>query len=152
MGEPNVINFGGVISEKVRESIEDMDVMTVLQKMVATTPEDEESETIREKLQGVLQQFNEMSDEDKVTFTKQIKDGLANKIAMKMREPGAIKLDGLEDAIKEAVVFQLFLVGVVVAILVLLFVFFGYKLYKSIKDKELKKEEKKKAKQMKKKK
>ncbi|KAL0809755.1 hypothetical protein ABMA28_011256 [Loxostege sticticalis] len=152
MAQPEVLNFGAAVSEKIRESIENMDVLTVLQKMVATSPEDEESEEIREKLKGVLEKYYEMSEEDQAAFADQIKNGLANKLAMKLSDPGALKLDGLEDAIKEAVVYQLFLVGVVAAILILLFVFFGYKLYKSIKEKEKKKEEKKKLKQMKKKK
>ncbi|CAG9794466.1 unnamed protein product [Diatraea saccharalis] len=149
---PPTMSVGGVIKEKIVESIKNMDVLTVLQKMVATTPEDEESEEIREKLKGVLDKYNQMSEEDQQTFMKQIKEGLATKLSMKLDDPNVLNTDALEVAIKEAVVNQLIIVGVIVFIFIALLVFFGYKLYKSIKEKEKKREEKKKAKQMKKKK
>ncbi|XP_053621410.1 uncharacterized protein LOC128681495 [Plodia interpunctella] len=146
------VNFGAAVSQSLSKTIENMDLMSVLQKMVATTPEDEDSEEIRGKLKGVLEKFNSMNEDEKIAFTKQVKDGLVSKISAKLQDPNAINLGGLEDAIREAVVTKLIMVGVVALVIFLLVVFFGYKLYKSIKEKEKKKEEKKKAKQMKKKK
>ncbi|XP_052757090.1 uncharacterized protein LOC113515274 [Galleria mellonella] len=149
-GQP--INFGQVIGQKLTESIQSMDLLTVLQKMVAVSPEDEESEEVREKLKNILKRLDSMSDEEREVFTKQVKDGLASKLSMKLQDPNVFNTEGLEDAIKEAIVNKLILVGVGGLILIIVLVFFGYKLYKSIKDKEKKKEEKKKAKQLKKKK
>ncbi|RVE46524.1 hypothetical protein evm_008815 [Chilo suppressalis] len=146
------MSVGAAIKEKIIESIKNMDLLTVLQKMVATKPEDEDSEELREKLKGVLEKYNRMSEEDKATFESQIKEGLATKLSMKLNDPNVLNMDALEEAVKDAIVNQLILVGVVVFIFILLLVFFGYKLYKSIKDKEKRREEKKKAKQMKKKK
>ncbi|KAM3955377.1 uncharacterized protein ACR2FA_010138 [Aphomia sociella] len=146
------LNLGQAIGQKITESIANMDLLTVMQKMVATSPEDEESEEIREKLKGVLKQVESMSDEQREAFTKQVKDGLATKLSMKLQDPNAFNMEGLEQAIKEAVISKLIMVGIVAFVLIAILVFFGYKLYKSIKEKEKKKEEKKKAKQMKKKK
>ncbi|XP_013183524.1 uncharacterized protein LOC106129493 isoform X1 [Amyelois transitella] len=146
------INFGAAVMQSLAKTIENMDLPTVLKKMVATNPEDEDSEEIRDKLKGVLDRFNSMSDEEKVAFTKQVKDGLVSKISAKLQDPNAINFGGIEEAIREAVISKLIMAGVVAFVLFLLIVFFGYKLYKSIKEKEKKKEEKKKAKQMKKKK
>lgn len=150
VGDSDGLGLGAAIKEKLTESIQHMDLLNVLQKMVATTPEDEESEEIRDKLRGVLEQFKDMTDEDKAAFTKQIKDGLANKLIMKMKDSAVI--DNIEGAMREAIMSKLYLVAIGFFLLMMLIVFFGYKLYKSIKDKEKKREEKKKAKQMKKKK
>ncbi|KAG6445212.1 hypothetical protein O3G_MSEX003780 [Manduca sexta] len=115
------LNLGGVISEQLTESIKKMDLLTVLQKMVATTPEDEESEEIRDKLRGVLKQYEDMDPADKERFTNQIKEGLVQKLSMRLKEGAqSIKLDGLEDAIRDAVVYRLYLVGIGVFLFILL--------------------------------
>lgn len=108
---PSGMNLGGLISEKLTETIKNMDVMTVLQKMVATKPEDEESEEIRQKLQGVLAQFNSMSDDDKEAFTSKIKEGLANKISSRLQDPNSMDLSGIEEAIGTAIVNQIYIVA-----------------------------------------
>ncbi|PZC84794.1 hypothetical protein B5X24_HaOG203784 [Helicoverpa armigera] len=143
-------SLGTVISEKLTESIANMDLLNTLQKMVAVEPGDEESEVIRDKLRGVLAQFKDMTDEDKAEFAKKIKEGLASKLSMRLKNNEM--LAGVEDAIKEAVMTKLYMVAAAAFVILVLIVFFGYKLYKSIKEKEKKREEKKKAKQMKKKK
>lgn len=126
--KPSIINFAGAVNEQVMESIKNLDVATVLQRMVAQTPEDEESEEIREKLQGVMKKFYEMSEEEQEQFSQQIRQGLASKISARMSDPdNPLKFDGLEDAIRSAVVNQLILVGVVGAILLFVFgMFFFY--------------------------
>lgn len=125
--KPSIINFAGAVNEQVMESIKNLDVATVLQRMVAQTPEDEESEEIREKLQGVMKKFYEMSEEEQEQFSQQIRQGLASKISARMSDPdNPLKLDGLEDAIRSAVVNQLILVGVVGAILLFVFGMFFF--------------------------
>ncbi|XP_026316665.1 uncharacterized protein LOC113227838 [Hyposmocoma kahamanoa] len=149
---PNLgASIGDAIKQQLKQTVENVDIVGILQKIVATSPEDEESEEIREKLQGVLEKYNAMSDEDKVNFVSQMKGLLSSKVAMKLDQTD-LNLDELQNAIGEAVMYQLAFLAAGALILVLLFVFFGYKLYKSIKEKEHKREEKKKAKQMKKKK
>ncbi|CAK1593395.1 unnamed protein product [Parnassius mnemosyne] len=143
--------IGSAIKNKLADSIRNMDVLSIIQNIVATTPEDEESEEIREKLQGVLRQYNEMPENEKVQFANQLKEALATKLQRKLQDT-PINLTGLDEAISQAIMFKLYLVGAGVLLLIMVIVFFGYKLYKSIKDKEKKREEKKKAKQMKKKK
>ncbi|XP_026742311.1 uncharacterized protein LOC113504276 [Trichoplusia ni] len=144
------LNLGEVIGEKLRESIQHMDLLNTLQKMVAVTPEDEESEEIRDKLRGVLAQFRDLSDDDKAKFSAQIKEGLVQKLGDRLKDNAMMA--NVEDAIRGAVMTKLYMVAAGILLLILIFVFFGYKLYKSIKEKEKKREEKKKAKQMKKKK
>ncbi|CAD0206691.1 unnamed protein product [Chrysodeixis includens] len=144
------LNIGEAIGEKLKESIAHMDLLNTLQKMVAVTPEDEESVEIRDKLRGVLAQFRDLTDEDKEKFTKQIKEGLVQKLGDRLKDNAMMA--NVEDAIRSAVMTKLYMVAAGIILLILIFVFFGYKLYKSIKEKEKKREEKKKAKQMKKKK
>ncbi|XP_050358977.1 uncharacterized protein LOC126779148 [Nymphalis io] len=145
------MDLGSMIKDQVAQSIKNVDVLSMLQKMVASTPEDEESEDIRQKLQGILAQYNNLPENEKIQFVQQLKEVLANKLAMKLKD-SPIDLSGVEDAIKDAVVSQLYIVAAAIFVFVVILVFFGYKLYKSIKDKEKKREEKKKLKQMKKKK
>ncbi|CAB3241931.1 unnamed protein product [Arctia plantaginis] len=149
-GDGEGMGFGAAISEKLASTISNMDVVSTLQKMISTIPEDEESEDIRNRLKNAIEQFQLMSDEEKAEFTLKVKEGLMSKLQAKLEESGA--LNQLEDAIRGAVMSKLYMIAAGFILLVILLVFFGYKLYKSIKDKEKKKEEKKKAKQSKKKK
>ncbi|XP_075988283.1 uncharacterized protein LOC142984499 [Anticarsia gemmatalis] len=149
-GEGEGMGLGAAITDQLSQSIQNMDLVKVLQKMVAQTPEDEESVEIRDKLRGVLQQFKDMTDDDKAMFTNRIKEGLKNKLSMKLKDSGAFS--NIEEAVRSAIMTRLYMVAAGVVLLIILIIFFGYKLYKSIKDKEKKIEEKKKAKQMKKKK
>ncbi|XP_059058898.1 uncharacterized protein LOC131852259 [Achroia grisella] len=146
------MNLGQSITQKLSDMIEGMDLPTVLQKMADITPDDEESEAARDKLMSILQKLDDMSDEERESFTRQVKDGLTTRLAAKLQDPDFFDSQGFEDALKEAVINRLLLVGAVGLVLIILLVFFGYKLYKSIKEKERKKEDKKKAKQLKKKK
>lgn len=145
------LNLGGAFSEKVSEIVDNMDIKTVLKKMIDMPPEGEDNGETKEQLQGILEKIEAMSDEEREEFMAKIKQGLMQKLNFNLGQN--IDLSGLETAIKEAIVQKLYMVGAIVAFIVfLLLVFFGYKLYKSIKDKEVKREEKKKAKQLKKKK
>ncbi|CAH1643000.1 unnamed protein product [Spodoptera littoralis] len=144
------MSISKMIGDKLTESIQNMDVFSTLQKMVSMEPGDQESEGIQNKLKGVLEKFRDMNPEEKREFAKQIKEGLASKLNMRLKDNAM--LAGVEDAIRSAVMTKLYMVAAAVLIFVLVLVFFGYKLYKSIKEKEKKREEKKKAKQMKKKK
>ncbi|XP_014363934.2 uncharacterized protein LOC106715217 isoform X1 [Papilio machaon] len=143
--------IGKAITKKLSDSLKNMDVLGLLQNLVAMTPEDEESEEIRGKLQDVMKQYNDMPEDEKVLFANQLKDALATKLQAKL-DNTPFDLSGVDAAISRAIYVQVVLYGLAALFLLILIVFFGYKLYKSIKDKELKREEKKKAKQMKKKK
>ncbi|XP_049882928.1 uncharacterized protein LOC126378538 [Pectinophora gossypiella] len=145
------INIGDAIKKSIAESMKNIDPVAIMQKIVASTPEEEESDEVRQKLQGVLQKYNDMNEDDREQFVSQMKEILANRITMKMKDFNP-NLDGLQEEIGQAIMYRLALLGVGALLLVILFVFFGYKLYKSIKEKEVRREEKKKAKQMKKKK
>ncbi|XP_072937661.1 uncharacterized protein [Epargyreus clarus] len=145
------MSIGNAIKEKVTETLRNADVLSMLQKIVATTPEDEESEEIRQKLQGVLTQYEAMPEAEKLQFAAQLKEAIATKLSMKLKDQN-IDFSGVEAAIGEAVFYNLALIAGAALLLLIVVVFFGYKLYKSITDKEKKREEKKKAKQMKKKK
>ncbi|CAG4963405.1 unnamed protein product [Colias eurytheme] len=129
------------IGEVVTEAVKNSDVVSMLQQIVATSPSDEESEEIREKIQNVLERYNNMDESDKEVFVNQLKEALAMKLSMKLRD-NVYDEDGPS-----------YVPVLIAALLIfLVVVFFGYKLYKSIKEKEKKREEKKKQKQMKKKK
>lgn len=58
-----------------------------------------------------------MSDEDKEQFTKQMKNVFMSKVAAKLGEQN-INLDGLQDAVKEAIMYKLIFVGVGVFVLI----------------------------------
>lgn len=117
---PAGLGLGGVISEKLTEQIKNMDVMSVLNKMIAQAPTDEESEDIRQKLKGVMEQFNSLSEEDKAVFTTKIKEGLASKLTAKLTDPNKNYFEGLEDAIQTAVMNQLYLAGAVILVIFIL--------------------------------
>ncbi|CAH2056427.1 unnamed protein product, partial [Iphiclides podalirius] len=152
-GQPGGIGaqIGNAITGKLTESIKSMDVMSLLQNIMAATPHDEESQAIKQRLQGVMRQYTEMSEEEKVQFATQLKEALASKLQAKLQDV-PLDLSGLNEAIGNAIMYKLALVAFGAFVVFVAVVFFGYKLYKSIKDKEKKREEKKKAKQMKKKK
>ncbi|XP_063371101.1 uncharacterized protein LOC134659358 [Cydia amplana] len=146
------MNIAGAIGEKLQESIRNMDVISMLRNMVDQVPQDEDAEGVQDKLKDVIEKYNAMTDEEREEFSSKMKEAIVSKISMKLQDPNAFDMSGIQDAIQEAVKFQLMLIGGAIILFLILLVFFGYKLYKSIKDKEVKREEKKKAKQMKKKK
>lgn len=118
---PNLgASIGDAIKQQLKQTIENVDIVGMLQKVVAETPEDEESEEIREKLQGVLKKYNAMSEDDKVTFVSQMKGLLSSKVSMKLDQTD-LNLDGLQEKIGEAVMYQLAFLAAGVLILVLLF-------------------------------
>ncbi|CAH2084160.1 unnamed protein product [Euphydryas editha] len=145
------MDLGSLIKDQVAKSMKNVDVMALLQKMATTETGDEESGEIQNKLQGILKSYNNMPENLKAEFTEQLKDLLVKKLATKLKDT-PVDFSGVEDAIKNEIVYQLYLIGAGVVIFIVVLVFFGYKLYKSIKEKEKKREEKKKLKQMKKKK
>lgn len=103
--------IGSAIKSKLTDSIRSMDVMALLQNLVAATPEDAESDEIRQKLQGVIAQYNDMSEDEKVQFAAQLKDALANKLQAQLQET-PIDLSGLDEAVSRAIIFKLALVGI----------------------------------------
>lgn len=112
------LQLSKVIGEKLTESIQNMDILNTLQKMVATEPGDEESVAIRDKLKGVLAQFKDMSAEDKAKFAAKIKEGLASKLSNRLKENAM--LAGVEDAIRSAVMTKLYMVAAVVLLVLFL--------------------------------
>lgn len=110
-------NFVG-IADKVAESIEDMDLTTILETMNAHTPDDwEDSEEIRHKLKWLMEQVNVMAPEDKAAFAKQVKDGIVSQ----MKDPkNPMRFDGL-DEFNETSVSQLIFLGIGVAVMLFFF-------------------------------
>lgn len=115
---PDRLDLSKVIGEKLTESIQNMDLLNTLQKMVATEADDEEGEGIRDKLKGVLQQFKDMGPEDKVKFASKIKEGLASKLSMRLKDNAM--LAGVEDAIRSAVMTKLYIFAAVVLLVIFL--------------------------------
>ncbi|CAH4039063.1 uncharacterized protein LOC123718446 isoform X1 [Pieris brassicae] len=138
------------ISDKLQETIHNADVMGMLQKLLESF-QGEESEGLKAQLKEIMEQYEEMGDSEKEMFLTYIKELLARKLATHFQN-NPPDLSKVEDVLAGAVRDQMIFVAVVVLIVIGVVVFFGYKLYKSIKEKEMKKEEKKKQKQSKKKK
>ncbi|KAI8441534.1 hypothetical protein MSG28_015122 [Choristoneura fumiferana] len=136
------LNIATVIGEKLTESIRNLDVLSMIKKMIEQVPEDEEAEGVQKKLKDVIEQYNAMSEEEREEFASKMKEALASKLALKLQDSNAFDMSGLETAIQDAIRFHVMLIGGGIILFVILLVFFGYKLYKSIKDKEIKREEK----------
>ncbi|KAF9410026.1 hypothetical protein HW555_010777 [Spodoptera exigua] len=111
------MSISKMIGEKLTESIQNLDVFSTLQKMVSMEPGDEESEGIQNKLKGVLEKFRDMSPEEKKQFAAQIKEGLASKLSMRLKDNAM--LAGVEDAIRSAVVTKLYMVAAAVLVFIL---------------------------------
>lgn len=141
-------NLGQVVSGKLIESLQSMNVLDTLKKIVATEGGDAESEEVKKKLQGVIDKYTSMTTDEQATFQNQVREALASKLSAKLQD----RFSNLQEDIGTAIVYRMGLLAAVAVVVVFIVVFFGYKLYKSIKDKELKKEEKRKAKLQKKKK
>ncbi|XP_047524269.1 uncharacterized protein LOC125062407 isoform X3 [Pieris napi] len=122
--------------EAMTEAVKNADVLSMLQDVVTIDAHDEQSQEIKEKIQDILKQYEVMGEEDRTLFVDRLKEALTEKLSMKMQEND----------------FSYWPMFVAVFFVASVIVFFGYKLYKSIKEKEMKKEEKKKQKQSKKKK
>lgn len=120
-GAPNLgMSIGDAIKEQLKQTIDNVDIVGMMQKIVAVSPEDEESEEIREKLQGVLEKYNAMPDEDKISFVSQMKHLISNKVAMKL-DATDLKLDGLQEAIGQAIMYRLAFLAAGVFFLIVLF-------------------------------
>lgn len=117
------MSISKMIGEKLTESIQNMDVFTTLQKMVSMEPGDEESQGIQNQLKGVLEKFRDMNPEEKKEFAKKIKDGLASKLSMRLKDNAM--LANVEDAIRSAVMTKLYMVAAAVLIFVLVLGMFG---------------------------
>lgn len=113
-------SIGDAIKQQLKQTVENVDIVGMLQKIVAETPEDEESEEVREKLQGVLEHYNKMSDDDKESFVSQMKELLSSKVSMKLDQTD-LKLDHLQEAIGQAVMYRLAFLAAGVFFLILLF-------------------------------
>lgn len=117
------MSISKMIGEKLTESIQNMDVFTTLQKMVSMEPGDEESQGIQNQLKGVLEKFRDMNPEEKKEFAKKIKDGLASKLSMRLKDNAM--LANVEDAIRSAVMTKLYMVAAAVLIFLLVLGMFG---------------------------
>lgn len=80
------LNIAAAIGEKLTESIKNLDVMSMIKRMIEQVPEDEEAEGVQEKLKGVLEQYNAMSDEEREEFASKMKETLASKLALKLKD------------------------------------------------------------------
>ncbi|XP_039747576.1 uncharacterized protein LOC120624881 [Pararge aegeria] len=139
------------VKGQLKQSIQNADVLSMLQRMVASVPDNEEAEEVRQTLQQILDHYETLDEGDKEYFLSYLKQEIMGKLAAKLEET-PIDMTELEEAIKGAIMGQVYLVAAVAVVIFLILVFFGYKLYRSIKDKKTKQEEKKKLKQLKKKK
>lgn len=104
------LNIAAAIGEKLTESIKNLDVMSMIKRMIEQVPEDEEAEGVQEKLKGVLDQYNAMSDEEREEFASKMKETLASKLALKLKD-SAFDMSGIETAIQDAIRFHIMLVG-----------------------------------------
>ncbi|XP_068083784.1 uncharacterized protein [Anabrus simplex] len=102
------------------------------------------TDEMKEKLEKLFEGYKQLSDEDKEEFRQSMTSQLADKVV------GSLNND--LDKITAAMINRNLLVIAAVFLLFMVFVFFGYKLYKSLKERERKREEKRKMKQQKKKK
>ncbi|XP_043483006.1 uncharacterized protein LOC122511668 isoform X2 [Leptopilina heterotoma] len=100
---------------------------------------------IHNKLLNIIDNYKELKDEEKWRFNEAIKDIFKKTLnnLVNRRNKSSTWLTLTDSRIT-------FLLAII--IINFLFVFFGYKLYKSLSDRERKREEKKKMKQLKKKK
>lgn len=94
----------------------------------------------KSRLKDMMKKFKGLDDSEKKDFEDNLKHQLTD------RYSSALRNYHLSELMNNA------LVGVCAATVFLLFVFFGYKLYKNLKEKERKRDEKKKLRQQKKKK
>ncbi|VVD04959.1 unnamed protein product [Leptidea sinapis] len=145
----DTLNIGELIKEKLAESFEGPDVMSTLQNLLANSGH--QTGELKDKLTGIMDHYNTLSDGDKLVFGKFVKELLTNKLAKHLKD-NPPDLSEVEEALTGAVRQQLIYAAIIGVAFLILIVFFGYKLYKSIKEKDLKREEKRKAKLMKKKK
>ncbi|XP_023938133.2 uncharacterized protein LOC112045954 isoform X2 [Bicyclus anynana] len=146
-GEP-LHNF---VKAQLKQSIKNADVLSLIKRMADSVPDDAEGADIKQGLEGILTHYETLDDDEKEFFLGYVRKEIMSKLAAKVDDV-PMDLSELESAITSAILWQFVLVAVVGVIILLILVFFGYKLYKSIKDKRVKLEEKKKLKQMKKKK
>lgn len=71
--------------DAVTEAVKNVDVVSMLQSIVTIDTADEQSAEIKEKIQGVLEEYEKMDDAERSVFVEQLRDALALKLSMKLR-------------------------------------------------------------------
>lgn len=108
--------FGAMITQKIVESVKNMDIAAVLQKMAESSTDDEEAAEAQSQIKSILEKYHSMGAEEKEQFTSQIKNVLMSKMSERMKD----RLSGLDETIQEAIINKLILVGVGGLVLVIL--------------------------------
>lgn len=119
------MDIGSMIKDQVVKSMKNVDVMSLLKNMAATATDNQESGEIQSKLQDILEKYNNMPEDMKAEFTGQLKDLLVNKLAMKLKD-APINFSGLEEAIQNEIVTQMYYIGAGVFVLIVIIGTFYY--------------------------
>lgn len=119
------MDIGSMIKDQVAKSMQNVDVVSLLKNMAATATDDQESGEIQSKLQDILEKYNNMPEDIKAEFTGQLKDLLVKKLAAKLKDT-PINFSGLEEAIQNEIVTQLYYIGAGVFVLIVIIGTFYY--------------------------
>lgn len=119
------MDIGSMIKDQVAKSMQNVDVVSLLKNMASTATDDQESGEIQSKLQDILEKYNNMPEDVKAEFTGQLKDLLVKKLATKLKDT-PINFSGLEEAIQNEIVTQLYYIGAGVFVLVVIIGTFSY--------------------------
>ncbi|CAK1548979.1 unnamed protein product [Leptosia nina] len=105
------------ISEKLHETIHNVDIMAMLQKLLESA-EGEESEALKGQLGDIVNQYNEMSDQEKEMFLTYIKELLARKLATHFQN-NPPDLSQFEDVMATAVRDQMIMMAAVAVVVLI---------------------------------
>lgn len=119
------MDIGSMIKDQVAKSMQNVDVVSLLKNMAATATDDQESGEIQSKLQDILEKYNNMPEDVKAEFTGQLKDLLVKKLTTKLKDT-PINFSGLEEAIQNEIVTQLYFIGAGVFVLIVIIGTFSY--------------------------
>lgn len=119
------MDIGSMIKDQVAKSMQNVDVVSLLKNMAATATDDQESGEIQSKLQDILEKYNNMPEDIKAEFTGQLKDLLVKKLTTKLKDT-PINFSGLEEAIQNEIVTQLYFIGAGVFVLIVIIGTFSY--------------------------
>lgn len=130
MAESPGLNLEKMVKSQLADSIRNADVLGLLQKMVDSAPDNEETAEVRARLEEILNHYNGLNEEEKVFFLDYLKNTLAGKLAAKLEET-PMDLSELESAIHEAVMTQVYLLAAAAVVFVILLGMFWTMLFSS---------------------
>lgn len=119
MAESPGLNLEKMVKSQLADSIRNADVLGLLQKMVDSAPDNEETAEVRARLEEILNHYNGLNEEEKVFFLDYLKNTLAGKLAAKLEET-PMDLSELESAIHGAVLSQVYMLAAAAVVFVIL--------------------------------